>query len=110
MMDFETIKNSVKYINLDSTRLDCANQFEAVVIKEEIDKLVSRLDSLFGPPAFPSKNRLSLQMRQTVDAFGGLMAGQTLYYSSQGNDVIFAMLWPWKDEEHTTVKIIKKII
>lgn len=108
-MDFETIKNSLKDVKLDSTRLDCANQFEAVVIKEEVDKLVSRLNSFFGPPAFPSKKRLTLEMRQTVDAFGGLMSGQTLYYTSQGNDVIFAMLWPWKDEEHTTVKVIKKL-
>jgi hypothetical protein len=108
-MDFEAIKNSMKDIKLDSTRLDCTNQFEAVVIKEEVDRLISRLDNFFGHPVFPSKNRLSLQMRQTVDAFGGLMPGQTLYYSSEGRDVIFAMLWPWKDEQHTTLKIIKKI-
>ena len=61
-MDFDEIRNSVKDIKLDSLRLDCDNHFEAVVVKEEMDKLTARLDSFFGPPAFPSKNRLSMQI------------------------------------------------
>jgi hypothetical protein len=47
-------------------------------------------------------------MEETVKAFGGIMPGQTLYFKNEGNDTIFAMLWPWQDGIRTTVKIIQK--
>ena len=106
-MEFEEIKKAVKEIRLDTLRLDSDTNFEAVIVKEEMDKLIALLEGFFGSAAFPSKNRLPLQIYESINAFGGIMPGQTLYYSSRGNDAIFAMLWPWQDGQHTTVKIIK---
>jgi hypothetical protein len=106
-VDFEKIKEAVKNIRFGALRLDNDTKFEAVIIKEEMDKLIALLESFFGPPAFPSKNRLPLETHETINALGGIMAGQTLYYSNQGNYNIFVMLWPWQDGQHTTVKIIK---
>jgi len=106
-MEFEEIKKAVKEIRLDTLRLDSDTNFEAVIVKEEMDKLIALLEGFFGSPAFPSKNRLPLQIHESINAFGGIMPGQTLYYLSQGNDTIFAMLWPWQDGQHITVKIIK---
>ena len=107
-MDFEKIKGELKQVNIEELRLDHDNYFEAVIIKEELDKLKGLLESFFGMPAFPSKNGLTQEMRQATSDAGGIMAGQTLYYSDRDADVIFAMLWPWKDGRHITVKIIKK--
>jgi hypothetical protein len=73
-----------------------------------MDKLITCLESFLGPPIFPSKNRLSLEMKRNINAYGGIISDQTLYYSTQGSDTFFAMLWPWSDGQHTTVKIIKK--
>ena len=47
-------------------------------------------------------------MQETVNNFGGIMPGQTLYFKGEGVDSIFAMLWPWQDGVRTTVKIIQK--
>ncbi|MDD5155054.1 MAG: hypothetical protein PHF11_01015 [Candidatus Omnitrophica bacterium] len=107
-MEFNEIKNEVKDIPFEALRLDCDNNFEAVVIKDELEKLHARLQAFFGSPVFPSKERLSFQVRQIVDGFGGILPGQTLYFWSRGKDAIFSMLWPWKDGMHTTIKIIKK--
>ena len=108
-MQFEEIKKEVKEITFDTLRLDCDNHFEAVIVKEELAKLNERLKKFFGEPVWPSKNRLPLQIQEAVDGFGGILSGQTLYFSKEGDDAIFAMLWPWQDAEHTTLKIIKKI-
>lgn len=107
-MQFSEVKEEVKSVNFETLRTDCDNYFEAVVIKNELDKLGERLNKFFGEPAWPSKNRLSYQMQEAVKAFGGIMPGQTLYFKNQGNEAIFAMLWPWQDGVRTTVKIIQK--
>ena len=79
-----------------------------MVVKDELDKLTVRLEKFFGAPVFPSQNRLNLQIRQVIDGFGGIMPGQKLYFWNQGREIVFAMLWPWKDGLRTTLKIIKQ--
>jgi len=43
-----------------------------------------------------------------IEEFGGIRPGQTLYFWNEGKDAVFAMLWPWQDGYHTTVKIGRK--
>jgi hypothetical protein len=108
-MEFDAVKSEVKEVNLDKLRTDADNYFEAVVIKDEMQKLTQSLEKFFGSPAWPAPgSRLSLSMKQAVDRCGGIMPGQTLYFWSQGKDEVFAMVWPWQDGKHTTVKIAKK--
>jgi len=107
-MQFDQIKNEVRTLKFDTLRMDCDNLFEAVVVKEELQILVNRLENFFGRPTWPSKERLSFKVRETVDNYGGIQPGQTLYFRNQQDGDLFAMLWPWLDGNHTTVKIIKK--
>jgi len=108
-MQFQEIKSKLDGITYDTLRIDCDNHFEAVILKEELNKLTRRLEGFFGSPVWPSKNRLPFQIRQTIESFGGILSGQTLYFCQQGRETVFAMLWPWEDGKRTTVKIIKKI-
>lgn len=107
-MGFDELRKQIKVINLDNLRLDCDNHFEAVILKSGLDKLIERLERFFGSPAWPSKNKLTIKMQETINGFGGIMVGQTLYFRDKGNDIVFAMLWPWQDGQRTTVKIVKK--
>jgi hypothetical protein len=107
-MQFDQLTDEVKRVSLDTLRCDADNNFEAVVVSEEMDKLKAQLEKFLGSPAFPSQHSLTFQMRQVVDGFGGIQAGQTLYFWSKGQETIFAMLWPWKDGVRTTVKIIQQ--
>jgi len=107
-MDFNLIRKDMKMFSFEALRTDCDNFFEGVVVGQEVERLCGRLQSLLGDPVYPSKQKLAHKVRQTVDGFGGLIAGQTLYYKDLGQDGIFAMLWPWKDGQRTTVKIIQK--
>lgn len=109
-MRFRQIKEEIKRVGLKDTDTDCDNLFEGIVRKEKVGKVTRKLEDFFGEPAWPSKSRLSLQMENLIKQYGGIMQGQTLYLSSKQNEVVFAMLWPWKDGEHTTVKIIQNTL
>lgn len=109
MPQFESIKKEIKACNFDELRTDCDNYFEAVIVRDELSRLTGTLNNFFGLPVFPSKNRLSNLASRAVNSFGGIQPGQTLYSAqAEKSGQIYAMLWPWQDGMHTTVKIFQK--
>ena len=107
-IEFDDIRETLKSISFDSTRIDCDNFFEGVIVANEVKKLTDRLERFLGEPVWPSKNRLSFAVQAAVESYGGLMPGQTLYYAGQDSNAVLAMVWPWRDGKHTTIKVIKK--
>ncbi|MBU1924033.1 MAG: hypothetical protein KJ710_07265 [Candidatus Omnitrophica bacterium] len=107
-MDFNSLRKHMKLFNFEALRTDCDNFFEGVIFQQELDKLTLQLKNIMGEPVFPSKNRLPHKVQETVNGFGGIMPGQTLYYKVSETDSILAMLWPWKDGQRTTIKIIQQ--
>lgn len=87
-------------------REDQDNYLEAVVVKKELEKLTARLEKFLGSAISPSK--LPKQLVRTLKEFGGIRAGQTLYFKEGEGSTVIAILWPWNDKEHTTVKIINQ--
>ncbi|MDD3345173.1 MAG: hypothetical protein PHO34_01855 [Candidatus Omnitrophica bacterium] len=98
----------MRLFSFEALRTDCDNFFEGVLFQEELNKLQTHLKSALGEPVFPSKSRLPHKVQQAVNGFGGILPGQTLYYTNTGTDSILAMLWPWKDGQRTTIKIIQQ--
>lgn len=107
-MQFNEIRKELKSIVFDTLRADSDNYFEAVISNDELAKLTASLKRFFGPPVWPSQNELSFKIQETIKDFGGIKIGQTLYFWNEGNDILFAMLWPWQDDWYTTVRIVKK--
>lgn len=107
-MQFEEMIKEVKGVSFDEVRSDEADYFEAVVLNEDMESLNALLGKFFGAPVFLSKEGFSSKVQETIREFGGVWPDQTLYIWNEGSDVIFAMLWPWQDKEHTTLKIVKK--
>ena len=45
------------------------------------------------------------EIRTVVDAVGGLMIQQTLFYRKEAGKILYAMLWPWQsDPNRITLK------
>lgn len=107
-MQFSEIKKEIAGVNFETRRLDSDDYFEAVIVKDELLKLTEKLEKFFGPPALSSKSKLSTQIKEAIKEFGGVRSDQTLYFWSQESDTIFAMLWPWADRSHITLKLAKK--
>jgi hypothetical protein len=51
---------------------------------------------------------LAAQIQKAIAEFGGIRDGQTLYFGNEDKYSLFAMLWPWQDAEHITLKMAKK--
>ena len=107
-MQFADLKSEIKTIAIDDLRKEADNYFEAVILKEETANLTGRLEKFLGLPAWPSKASLSSEVEDIIQQFGGIRPGQVLYFSHLETDTVFAMLWPWSDGKHTTLKIFKQ--
>jgi len=107
-MEFDRIKAEVKKVELDTTRMDNDDYFEAVMMKGRLEGMVRVLEDIFGSSAWPSKKRLLKNTQKLIKSVGGLRKGQTLYLLNNGGGCsAFAMLWPWRDGERITIKISK---
>ncbi|RKY30402.1 MAG: hypothetical protein DRP74_07070 [Candidatus Omnitrophota bacterium] len=107
-MQFAEIRKEINSIAFDSLRTDAKDYFEAVLVNDQIMHLTPRLEKFFKSPVWPSQNRLPSAIKNIIADFGGIMPGQTLYFLSQDNSHLFAMLWPWSDGRRTTLKIARK--
>ncbi|MEI6631062.1 MAG: hypothetical protein WCL25_00400 [bacterium] len=102
-MKFEQLRKTVKEVGFETSRADNENYLEIVIVKDKLSELILRLDNLFGPP----QNQSSPQAQKAIKEFGGIIKGQTLYFWHEDSSFIFAMLWPWQDGEHITIKMAK---
>lgn len=107
-MQFDDLKNEVKGISIGDLRKDSQSYFEAVIAKEELAKLLTKLEKFLGLPVWPSKTKLSTAIQNAIEEFGGIRPGQTLYFSHLDSTTVFAMLWPWGDGTRITLKIFKE--
>lgn len=107
-MDFQQFMQAVKKAQFETLRPSSEGVFEAVITKANMDELTALLEGYFGMPVGFAQGEIPLPVRKAIDSSGGIMVGQKLYYASEKDCFIFAMLWPWQDSVHTTVKIIKK--
>ena len=80
---------------------------EAVVLTRDIPALEKTLAAHLGDAhKVPGQTILfDDEMRAVVDAAGGVMIDQTLFYRKEQGRVLYAMLWPWQsDPSRVTLK------
>lgn len=107
-MDFNAFKNEVKTIAFEQVRLDTDTYLEAVILNKHMAALSALLDKFLGVPIYPSPPDLPQQVQDAIKSYGGIGQGQMLYLKADGQDAIFAMLWPWQDKVRTTLKLVYK--
>ena len=105
MIEFSQLKKEAGDIGLEIVRIDTDDYFEAVIVKNKLTELIQRLEKIFGAPRWPSEKNLSRQIIGVIQKFGGIRDGQILYFGQTETCFIFAMLWPWMDGAHVTLKI-----
>ncbi|MDD4894529.1 MAG: hypothetical protein PHW54_04355, partial [Candidatus Omnitrophica bacterium] len=85
-MDFNEIKKELSGVNFQTLRVDKEGYFEAVFVKDELVKLVSLLQKVFGEPAEHTE-----KIQQMLKDLGGVWPGQTLYVLDEGKGAVYAM-------------------
>jgi hypothetical protein len=71
---------------------------EAVLHEKDLELLKALLEKHLGPSAKESGKEANLpkEIQELVDALGGLRNEQSFFYKRDGNQVIFAAIWPWQ--------------
>jgi len=71
---------------------------EAVIDTKDIELLNSLLKKYLGSAAKGHGEEANLpeEIQDMVDSLGGLRNDQSFFYRQEGNQVIYAAIWPWK--------------
>ncbi|MDD4940401.1 MAG: hypothetical protein PHE65_00670 [Candidatus Omnitrophica bacterium] len=104
MIPFADLKGRIKAAGYETLRTESDTYFEVVFLKAKLEDHTTALNELFGKIAWPSDTPVSAEIKKAIAQYGSVMAGQTLYAEQDGGNVVFAMLWPWGDREHITLK------
>ena len=78
---------------------------ELVIFNRDINEWEKVFIDCLGPAVKPpGKKPTRDDLRLTKD-YGSIAANQTLFKKEFDDGSVIAMLWPWGDEVHTTLKI-----
>jgi hypothetical protein len=92
----EAIKETVQMeIRPSSEGVD---YLEAVIDRKDFEVLHTLLRKYMGPAAKESGKdpEFPKDIQELVDSLGGLRIEQSFFYRIDGNQVIYAALWPWQ--------------
>jgi hypothetical protein len=79
---------------------------EIVFYSKEIEEWHKILIDIFGPPIKPAGIKSTEEHLRLTEEYGGIYTNQTLYKKEFGEYTLIAMLWPWQDDVHTTLKMV----
>jgi hypothetical protein len=82
---------------------------EAVARREDLEQVLPLFTMHLGPAAQRPEHQSGFpeEVRELVDAMGGLRPGQSFYYRKEENRaLLFAALWPWESNPgRVTLKV-----
>jgi hypothetical protein len=73
---------------------------EAVIDTKDIELLHALRKKYLGSAAKEHGEEANLpeEIQDMVDSLGGLRNDQSFFYRQEGNQVIYAAIWPWKSD------------
>ena len=99
------IADACSLLNTFEKRGTDKTYFEVVLYNKEIDKWVKTISGFLGTAVKPPSAKPTKDDQRITKDLGGIFANQTLFRRDFDNAAIIAMLWPWSDGAHTTLKI-----
>jgi hypothetical protein len=81
---------------------------EMVFLKKDIVKWDEVLSRELGPAVKPLGEAPTKEDTALTEAYGGIFKNQVLYKKNADDHLIVAMLWPWQDNTHITLKMFIK--
>lgn len=104
-MEFKQIIQEIKAVKFNVIRVESDDYLEAVILRDQLSLLIEKLEKTFGKPVLSSSAGLPKEIEDIIGDFGGTREDQTLYFMKDKKYSYFAMLWPWSDEYHITIKV-----
>lgn len=101
---FKDLTEELKKVGFETPRAENGEYFEAVFVKDRLPDFMKTLEGYFGPVLWPAGQPIPAEIDAVIKKFGGIMGKQTLFGRAQNGRIFFAMLWPWGDGVHITLK------
>ena len=104
-MTFIELVKLLKKLPFDEIRKEYEGYFEFVVGNQHLPLIFSHFEDYYGLPFKPAGMAPNSKAQNLTKNFGGIQTQQTLYYSQREEHLDCAMVWPWGDGKHVTVKM-----
>lgn len=104
-MTFKEISDRLHDLSLYETRSFTHSYVEVVLFNKDAIVWETSLQEIFGSPAKEAAKKPSKEIKALAKDHGGISVGQTLFKKDSEAGLILAMLWPWQDRTHTTLKM-----
>ena len=92
-------------LNISKKRKTSATYREIVFFNKDVKKWNRILSGKLGAPIKSKWNGYDKSLERLTRKFGGIRKGQTVYIKVYDDFSIVAMIWPWKDKQHSTLKL-----
>lgn len=92
-------------LNVAETRDRGDDYWEFVVYNQDLPDWTALLTESLGTAAKPAGKKPSRDDLRITEKWGEIRTEQTLFVKNFAEAAIFAMFWPWQDNNHTTLKI-----
>jgi len=102
-MNLQKIINELTKLDIYEKRTIGDDYSELVLINTPaLDKTLA---DIFGPAMKKSNEKPSKEMIILAKEYGGIRENQTLFKKDSQGYVLIALLWPWDDKQHITLKL-----
>ncbi|MFH1622465.1 MAG: hypothetical protein ABIA97_05015 [Candidatus Omnitrophota bacterium] len=78
---------------------------ELIVFAKELNDWIDIFTEILGPASKPAGEKPTLDHLALTKDYGGIYENQILFKKEINNKIILAMVWPWQDKTHVTLKI-----
>ncbi len=99
------LDNKFTSLNIFKQRKASATYREIVFFNKDVKKWNRILSGKLGAPLKSKWNKPEKSIEKLTRKFGGIRKGQTIYLKEYDDCSILAMVWPWKDKQHSTLKV-----
>jgi hypothetical protein len=100
----QDIATAVKELPIDETRAMQSDYIEVVFLTADKARWEERIGSVLGPATKPSGQKPSKEDEAAASNHGGIGLDQVLFRKQVDGTTYVAMMWPWRDGEHITLK------
>ncbi len=106
-LSFSELVKAMKKLPFDEIRKEQEGYFEIVVVVTDLPLVYPLLEGFYGSQFKPPGVAASSKAKKVAQNYGGIQTQQTLYYVNRNDVSDCAMIWPWNDNKHATIKMAR---
>jgi len=105
-MNIKDILQRCSHIKIEEKNVISNDHVEWEFLQDVSEELEKILSNILGPATKRAGKEVKQSYLDLTIKYGGILDDQTLFYKKFEKNSIIAMIWPWKDNNQATLKIV----